>query len=89
MLVYAKGVMMSQLEKKWWFILGVSMLATFTTRYLLDAAGIPAPRKFAVAHVAVYLFCFFGIWRAYSFLAWLAALVLAPSLVIKPQGPDR
>jgi hypothetical protein len=72
---------MSRLEKKWWFILIVSFMSTFATRYLLDAAGLPAVRGFHAAQFAVYLCCFFGIWRGFSFLGWLLALLLAPSLV--------
>ncbi|CAH0159584.1 hypothetical protein SRABI118_00725 [Massilia sp. Bi118] len=77
---------MSRLEKKWWFILVVSFMTAFTTRYLLDAAGLPPLRSFQPAQFAVYLFCFFGVWRGFSFLGWLIALVLSPSLV-SAAGP--
>ncbi|MCS0588954.1 hypothetical protein ACFQ09_11700 [Massilia norwichensis] len=81
--------MMSPLEKKPMFILVVSLLTSATTLYLLDAAGLPSPGALRPAQWVIYLFCFFGIWRSYSFLGWLAALYVAPSLVTRPQPTDR
>ena len=80
---------MSRLERNPLFIMAGSLLATFATRHLLAATGMPPLREFQLAQWAVYFFCFYGVWRAFCFMSWLAALCFAPSLVIQPQRADR
>ena len=68
---------MAQVEKKWWFILPVSMISTMLTIFLLRSAGAwPAD---GLAHWLVYFFCLLGIWKAVSFLGWLIVLFAKPS----------
>lgn len=71
---------MSTLERKWWYVALVCVLATICTRYLLDSAGFPAMGQFGVAQWIVYALCFAALWRGISFVGWLLVLGIAPSL---------
>lgn len=68
---------MSQLERKWWFILPVSLLSTMLTMFLTHGAGIwPAE---GLAQWIVYCFCLLGIWKSVSFVGWLIVLFAKPA----------
>ena len=71
---------MSELEKKWWFSLPVSMLTVMSTIGLLHAAGFP-PFQYGAAHWAVWFLCFMGLQRCFAFLGWLAVLVVSPRTI--------
>lgn len=68
---------MSELEKKWWFIAIVCALTAFTTVLLLSAAGLPS-FDYSAAQWAVWFLCFEGVRRCFSFLGWLAVLIVSP-----------
>lgn len=75
---------MSRLEKKWWFIVVVSALTMMATRYVMEVAGVPFMDDANAARLLLQFFCFLGLWRCFSFVAWLLALALAPALA-KPE----
>jgi hypothetical protein len=45
--------------------------------YLMNLAGIA--HSYNIAQVLIYAFCFTGLQRGFSFIAWLAILCFAPS----------
>ncbi|MEW6760960.1 MAG: hypothetical protein AB1437_09070 [Pseudomonadota bacterium] len=67
---------MSNLEKKWWFNALAGGVSAFCARFLLDQAGIPDPA--GAAQWTLFFFCVLGFWRGFSFLAWLAVLLVWP-----------
>lgn len=76
---------MSELEKKWWFLLVVSFFTTFSTIGLLYTAGMP-PFEYSAAQWAVWLLCFLGLQRCFSFLGWLAVLLIAPKTISQERA---
>lgn len=71
---------MSELERKWWFVLAVSFLTTFSTIGLLYAAELP-PFEYSAAQWAIWFLCFMGLQRCFSFLGWLAVLLISPKTI--------
>lgn len=71
---------MSELEKKWWFVLVVSFFTTASTIGLLYIAGFP-PFEYSAAQWAVWFLCFMGLQRCFSFLGWLVVLAIAPKKI--------
>lgn len=68
---------MSQLERKWWFILPVIVISTMLTIFLLRSADAwPAEN---LARWIVYFFCLLGIWKSVSFVGWLIVLFARPT----------
>jgi hypothetical protein len=67
----------SKLENKWWFAAPVCVLTTFVATLILDRAGIGFPDS--VWQWLVAFCCYFCIGRSFSFLGWLAVLLIAPS----------
>ncbi|MFC0251891.1 hypothetical protein [Massilia consociata] len=80
---------MSNLERKWWFVAAMAGGSTFCSLLLLGMAGIGALR--GPAQWMLHFFCLIGFWRCFSFLAWFAVLLVAPSspLLDRYQGPGR
>lgn len=72
---------MSPLEKKLPFIAAVSVCTVLTTMAIMSAAGMPPMAGFNLAQFVLYFFCFFGVWRAYSFLGWLLVLWISPGTI--------
>lgn len=60
-------------ERKWWFVALVGVLTVCVTRFLLVSAGLPATPA-SVSQFVLYLFCFVGVWKVFSFAGWLLAL---------------
>lgn len=71
---------MVELEKKWWFVLVVSCFTTLSTIGLMYTAGLP-PFDYSIAQWAVWFLCFMGLQRCFSFLGWLAVLVVSPGTI--------
>lgn len=71
---------MSELERKWWFVLVVSFLTTFSTIGLMATAGLP-PFEYSAAQWAVWFLCFMGLQRCFSFLGWLTVLAISPKTI--------
>lgn len=68
---------MSKLEKKWWFILPVSLLSAMLASLLTRSAGIwPAD---GAAQWLVYFLCLAALWKTISFLGYLIILFAAPT----------
>lgn len=78
---------MSPIEKKWPFILVVSIFTTLTTMYVMDAAGLPRMSEQNFAQFILYFFCFFGVWRMYSLLGWMLVLWISPATVTGMKEP--
>lgn len=72
--------MASRLERKWWFIGITALLASMTTRYVMEWAGVPALQN--AAQWILYTTCFIGMQRFLSLLGWGLVLFAAP------QNPD-
>lgn len=71
---------MSELEKKWWFVLVVGFLTFLSTIGLLYAAGMP-PFEYSPAQWVVWFLCYMGLQRCFSFVGWLAVLVISPKTI--------
>lgn len=71
---------MSELERKWWFVLIVSMLTMASTLGLLYAAGLP-PFEYSGAQWVVWFFCYVGLQRCFSFLGWSLVLIVSPKTI--------
>jgi hypothetical protein len=69
---------MSPIEKKWPFVVIVAVCTVLTTMYIMQAAGMPSMTGENLAQGVLYFFCFFGVWRVYSFLGWLLVLWISP-----------
>lgn len=69
--------MPSKLERKWWFIALVCLLAAILTNFLMQHAGLAMP--YNAAQWAVYILVFVGLQRAFSLAGWLLFLWLAPA----------
>lgn len=69
--------MISKLERKWWFVTTVSVLAVILTTYLMETAGIRYPYNFS--QWVLYLLCLAGLQRGLSFATWLLVLFISPS----------
>lgn len=80
---------MSTLERKWWYVALVALLATCCTLYLLESAGMPPMGEYGVANWIVYGLCAGALWRGMSFVGWLLVLGISPSLAgVRPKaGP--
>jgi hypothetical protein len=65
---------MTKLERKWWFVILVSMLATVTALYLTETAGLPRLADMSLVQGIVYFLCFSALWKTYSLAGWLLAL---------------
>ncbi|TXF97819.1 hypothetical protein [Massilia arenae] len=73
---------MSELERKWWFSAPVAILTVISTIGLLHAVGIQyEPVQFSAAQWAVWFLCFVGLQRCFTFLGWLAVLVVSPKTI--------
>jgi len=73
---------MSELERKWWFSTPVAILTVISTIGLLRAVGIQyEPVQFSAAQWAVWFLCFVGLQRCFTFLGWLAVLVVSPKSI--------
>jgi len=71
---------MSELERKWWFQSIVSVLTMASTIGLLHAAELP-PFRYSAAQWVVWFFCFVGLQRCFSFLGWMAVLIVSPKTI--------
>ena len=69
--------MTSKLERKWWFVVPTTALATMATAYLMERAGIPRP--YHAAQWTLWILGFAGLQRGLSFAGWLLVLCLSPS----------
>ncbi len=67
---------MSNLEKKWWFSALAAGVSAFSARFVLELAGIPHPA--GAAQWTLFFLCLFGLWRCFSFLAWVVVLLVWP-----------
>jgi len=70
---------MSQLEKKWPFIVVVAILTALTTQLVLSAAGVRPISEAGAANLFIYFCCYFTLWRIYSVLGWLLVLWISPA----------
>jgi len=69
--------MKSKIERKWRFVAATGGLAALATLYLMNLAGIA--HSYNTAQILIYVFCFTGLQRGFSFIAWLTIVCLAPS----------
>lgn len=74
---------MSPLEKKLPFAAIVGVCTILTTLYITGAAGMQSPTGDNLAQMILYFFCFFGLWRVYSFLGWLLVLWISPATIAR------
>ena len=74
---------MFPLEKKLPFAAAavVCVCTVLTTLYIMEAAGIGSIPKQNLAQAILYFFCFFGLWRVYSFLGWMLVLWISPATI--------
>ncbi len=69
--------MKSSLERKWWFVVPVTVLAMFVTRYLMDGAGLAHPQN--LCQWALFCLCFGALHQIFSLLGWFLVLTLSPA----------
>ena len=70
------------IEKKWWFKLGIVVLSVLSANLLCSRAGISLSGSAFFSSVNfVYIFCWLGFERLYSFNVCSLLLFLNPKLV--------
>lgn len=77
--------MNSQLERTWWFAFLVNACTVLAALSLMGAAGI-GMQAAGLAQWAVFALCLASLNRIFSFLIWLAVLLIAPSAAGTRQG---
>ena len=72
---------MTNLEKKWWFLIPVTILAGLITWWMLQVNGIESGRHWSFA--LVFALCVVAIENLFSFLIWTAVVMVSPRLAKK------
>ena len=74
---------MAKRKEKWGQMILLVALATLATRFLLDAAGLPAAGQFNLSQWIVYALCFGAIWKALEVVVDIAVIA------VRPPAPGR
>jgi len=72
---------MNRIERKWWFVVPMSILTVGSTLWLCWALGFSDPfAPFSVPHLIVFVISLDWFRRLYSWILWSFLLWFAPTL---------